>query len=77
MSTYTGPRVFHHIGLPTDVRQTGEVYVADTKVWVTDPRRHAYKVEFLRYEPDSPVTQISEFRGSRTVMSLRLCSRAP
>src|SRR5919108_4857504 len=28
-------------------------------------------------EPDSPVTQISAFRGNRTVMSLRLCSRAP
>lgn len=56
MSTYTGPRVFHHIGLPTDVSQPDEVYVADTKVWVTDPRRHPYKVEFLRFEPDSPVT---------------------
>src|SRR5207253_4176689 len=28
-------------------------------------------------EPESPVMQISLFRGSRTVMSLRLCSRAP
>lgn len=51
----TGRREFHHIGLPTDVSQPGEVYVADTKVWVTDPRVHPYKVEFLRFEPDSPV----------------------
>lgn len=51
------PRMqFHHIGLPTDTRQPGEAYVSDTKVWVTDPRRHPYKVEFLRFEPDSPVT---------------------
>ena len=28
-------------------------------------------------EPDRPVMQISAFRGSRTVTSLRLCSRAP
>src|SRR5579884_2626730 len=28
-------------------------------------------------EPDSPVMQTSELRGRRTVMSLRLCSRAP
>src|SRR5436190_10065199 len=28
-------------------------------------------------DPDRPVMQISAFRGSRTVMSLRLCSRAP
>ena len=46
---------FHHIGLPTDASQPGEVYVADTKVWVTDPRRHPYHVEFLRFEKDSPV----------------------
>src|SRR4051794_29221848 len=49
-------RIFHHIGLPTDTSQPGEYYVEDTKVWVTDPRKHAYRVEFLRFEPDSPVT---------------------
>jgi hypothetical protein len=48
-------RHFHHIGLPTDERQPGEYYVADTKVWVTDPRKHPYRVEFLRFEADSPV----------------------
>lgn len=47
---------FHHIGLPTDEPQTGETYVADTKVWVTRPENHPYRVEFLRFEPDSPVT---------------------
>jgi catechol 2,3-dioxygenase-like lactoylglutathione lyase family enzyme len=47
---------FHHIGLPTDDSQPGEAYVSDTKVWVTDPRRHPYKVEFLRFEKDSPVS---------------------
>src|SRR5918912_440601 len=28
-------------------------------------------------DPDRPVMQIRRFRGSRTVTSLRLCSRAP
>ncbi len=49
---------FHHLGLPTDDRQPGETYVPATKVWVTDPLQHKYKVEFLRFEPDSPVTGI-------------------
>ena len=49
-------REFHHIGLPTHDRQPGEIYVEDTKVWVTDPRKHPYQVEFLRFEKDSPVT---------------------
>jgi len=49
-------RQFHHVGIPTDEEQPGEVYVEDTRVWVTDPMEHPYRVEFLRYEPDSPVT---------------------
>ncbi|MDD4869034.1 MAG: hypothetical protein PHR77_00635 [Kiritimatiellae bacterium] len=46
---------FHHVGLPTDDKQPGETYVPATKVWVTDPLKHKYRVEFLRFEPDSPV----------------------
>ena len=49
-------REFHHIGLPTDDEQPGEVYVSDTKVWVTSPDDHPYRVEYLRFESDSPVT---------------------
>lgn len=48
--------VFDHVGLPTDEKQPGEMYVPETKVWVTDPSAHPYRVEFLRYEADSPVT---------------------
>ena len=50
------PRIFHHIGLPTHEPQPNESYVADTKVWVTDPANHPYRIEFLRFEHDSPVT---------------------
>ena len=49
-------RAFHHIGLPTEDPQADEAYVEETKVWVTDPADHPCRVEFLRYEEDSPVT---------------------
>lgn len=49
-------RQFHHIGLPTEESHPGEYYVEETKVWVTDPRKHPHCVEYLRFEPDSPVT---------------------
>lgn len=49
-------RKFSHVGLPTDDKQPGEVWVESTKVWVTDFASHPYKIEYLRYEPDSPVT---------------------
>jgi hypothetical protein len=57
----TGRRVpimrrFHHVGVITDQIQPGEIYVAETKVHVTNPNDHPYRVEYLRFEPDSPVT---------------------
>lgn len=48
-------RRFNHIGLPTDERRPGAIYVPQTKVWVTRPNDHPYRVEFLHFEPDSPV----------------------
>ena len=47
---------FDHIGLVTDEKQAGERWVEATRVWVTSPRDHPYNVEWLRFEPDSPVT---------------------
>jgi hypothetical protein len=47
---------FDHIGVVTAERQRAESWVEATRVWVTSPRAHAYNVEFLRFEPDSPVT---------------------
>jgi len=47
---------FDHIGVITDDRQEGEVFVDATRVWVTSPRDHPFHVEYLRFEPDSPVT---------------------
>ena len=47
---------FDHIGLITDEEKPGESWVEATRVWVTSPRAHAYNVEWLRFEPDTPVT---------------------
>jgi hypothetical protein len=49
-------RRFHHVGIITDEQQQGEIYVAQTKVFVTNPIHHPYRVEYLRFEPDSPMT---------------------
>ena len=47
---------FEHIGLITDEKKEGEDWVESTRVWVTNPKAHPFQVEWLRYEPDSPVT---------------------
>ena len=46
-------RRFDHVGVPTSEKQPGEVYVAATKVWVTDPLKNPHRIEYLRYEPEA------------------------
>jgi hypothetical protein len=48
--------VFSHIGIVTSEKKPGERFVPATRVWVTDFQNHPYHVEWLRFEPDSPVT---------------------
>jgi hypothetical protein len=47
---------FDHIGIPTTENKPGEQFVAATRVWITDAYKHPFRVEWLRFEPDSPVT---------------------
>lgn len=47
---------FDHVGVPTTERQPDEDWVEQTRVWVTNPRQHPYRIEYLRFEPDSPCT---------------------
>lgn len=46
---------FSHVGLITDQPQPGEVFVPATRVWITNFVGHPYHIEWLRFEPDSPV----------------------
>ena len=57
---------FSHIGLITTEPKPGEVFVEATRVWVTNFVDHPLKIEWLRFEPDSPVTG----PGANNLMSL-------
>jgi hypothetical protein len=47
---------FDHIGIVTNDKKADESWVEATRVWVTNPNDHPFSVEWLRFEPDSPVT---------------------
>jgi hypothetical protein len=47
---------FDHVGMIGDRPRPGESFVEATRVWRTDARQHPFRVEWLRFEPDSPVS---------------------
>jgi hypothetical protein len=48
---------FHHFGVPTGEARGAEAYVEGGKVFVTSPDDHPFRVEFLRFEADSPMPE--------------------
>ena len=46
---------FSHVGMISNRPREGEVFVEATRVWITDFVKHPLHVEWLRFEPDSPV----------------------
>ncbi len=49
---------FHHIGIPTPTKQPDEIYLESLKLFITDATKSEHHVEWLRYEPGSPMPQL-------------------
>lgn len=49
---------YHHIGIPTKIQQEGETYLEDYKVYVSGYEESPYGVEWMRFEPDSPMPKL-------------------
>ena len=62
MSEQQPTKRFHHVGLRAMEPQPQEDYVPPSKCWVTDPNLHPNRVEYLRYAPDSPISD--EFKDT-------------
>jgi hypothetical protein len=44
-------RKYHHIGIPTDVEQPGEIYLERYRLFCTDHERNPFGIQWMRYEP--------------------------
>lgn len=49
---------FHHIGIPTDTPVEGETYLAKFKLFVSGFETSPFGVQWMRYEPGSPVHEL-------------------
>src|SRR3981189_1571885 len=53
-------KAFDHIGIPTNEPHPGESWVEFSQVWVTNPRAHPQRIEYIRpkHPPDVPREQV-------------------
>jgi len=49
---------YHHIGIPTDTSRPGEIYLKELGMYVSGFGTSPYGVEWMRFEPGSPVSEL-------------------
>ena len=48
-------RTLHHVGIPTAEKHDNETYLEGAKLYITDAAKSPNKIEWLRFEADSPM----------------------
>ena len=48
---------FNHIGIPSSVVREEEIYLEGAKLYVTDFKKSENRIEWLRFEEDSPMPE--------------------
>lgn len=51
-------RRYHHIGIPTSTPRENEQYIETFKMYVSGYETSPYGVEWMRFEPDSPLPEL-------------------
>ena len=49
---------YHHLGIPTATPRPGERYLPHLKMYVSGFERSPYGIEWMRFEPGSPVSEL-------------------
>ena len=49
---------YHHIGVPTEIHRDDEKYIPQYKMYVSGLSSSPFGVEWMRFEPDSPLPEI-------------------
>ena len=49
---------YHHMGIPTTTPRPGEVYLEEYGMYVSGFETSPYGVEWMRFEPGSPVSEL-------------------
>lgn len=49
---------YHHLGIPTKEKRAAETYLEEFKVYVSGYDTSPYKIEWMRFEQESPTPEI-------------------
>ena len=49
---------YHHLGIPTTIKKPEERYLPKHKVYVSGHEDNAFKIEWMRYEPECRLLEI-------------------
>jgi hypothetical protein len=49
---------YHHLGIPTAVEREGETYLPQFKMYVSGYESSPYRIQWMRFEPDSPLPEL-------------------
>lgn len=51
-------RKYHHIGIPTETKRPDDEYLEQYKMYVSGYDTSPFGIEWMRFEPDSPLPEI-------------------
>jgi hypothetical protein len=51
-------RKYHHLGIPTHIQREAETYLEKYKMYVSGYETSPYGIEWMRFEPDSPLPEL-------------------
>lgn len=63
----SGNLKYHHLGIPTNEKHDGEVYLENFKVHVSGYDTSPFKIEWMRFEEGAPSPEL--VRQFRTLLS--------
>jgi hypothetical protein len=49
---------YHHLGIPTTDQKPDETYLPEFKMYVSGYDESPYNIEWMRFEPDSPLPEL-------------------
>lgn len=49
---------YHHIGIPTTEKKSGEKYIAHLKMYVSGYEESPYNIEWMRFAPDCTLPEL-------------------